>query len=222
MINQKHILIIGGMGPQASIHAHQQIIKECQKITDQLNNNSYPRITHLSINTDDFISDPEKKTKSLQYILECLEEIDIDSVTAGFISCNTAHILFDDIQATTKGKIISIIDTAKECAGAHRVGLVATPTTLKANLYDIKNLLTPDQQSSDNIESIIREVISNGASDNLARRLEIEIEKLKLKGAEQVILGCSELSILGDLLSFDYTIDPINLTIKKILGLKTC
>ncbi len=217
-MTNKHILIIGGMGPQASVYAHHLLLEEFQKTATQLDNSDYPRITHLSINVDDFISDPSKKESSLQYILRCLGEVDLNSVTVGFIACNTAHLIFDDIQKTIDGKLISVIDTVKACVEGRKVGLVATPVTITSRLYDMDNIITPDDSDFKNIELIIRQVISDGPSKNLAHKLEAEVIKLKSKGAEEVILGCSELSILGRYLELDYVVDPMSLIVKKVLS----
>ena len=61
---KKHILIIGGMGPQASIHAHKRLIETFQNKYPNSDNSDYPRITHLSLNVEDFISDETKKGRS--------------------------------------------------------------------------------------------------------------------------------------------------------------
>ena len=80
---QKHILIIGGMGPQASIHAHKRLIETYQEHYQNTGNSDYPRITHLSLNVEDFISDETKKEAAKNYILTCLKEIDMSSVDVG-------------------------------------------------------------------------------------------------------------------------------------------
>ena len=128
MNNSKHILIIGGMGPQASAFAHRRLVEEFQRAHrgGELGNADYPRITHLSINVDDFIADPTKKLDALNYINECLRDINLESVDFGFIACNTAHLLFDDLQQTTGGRLISMIDTVKKFVARQKIGLVAT------------------------------------------------------------------------------------------------
>lgn len=217
MNDSKHILIIGGMGPQASAFAHRRLVEEFQLAhrDGELGNADYPRIMHLSINVDDFIADPGKKLGALNYINACLRDINLESVDCGFIACNTAHLLFDDLQQTTGGRLISMIETVKESVAGQKIGLVATPATISSGLYG--EAIAPDEAGVLKIEEIIRQVISGVPARDLAGGLQIEIEKLKNRGAEKVILGCSELSILGEFINLDYIIDPVTLIARKVI-----
>lgn len=217
MNNSKHILIIGGMGPQASAFAHRHLVEESRRAHrgGELGNADYPRITHLSINVDDFITDPSRKLDALNYINECLRDINLESVDVGFIACNTAHLLFDDLQQTTGGRLVSMIETVKKFVAGQKIGLVATPTTLSSGLYG--EVIVPNEAGVRKIEEIIRQVISGAPAWDLAGGLQIEIEKLKSRGAEKVILGCSELSIVGEFIDLDYIIDPVILTVRAVL-----
>src|SRR5690349_21717498 len=114
----KHILIIGGMGPQASVYAHGLVIKEAAAAGAD-DNDSYPRITHLSINVKDFISQPTYRNEARDYILRCLNEIDLKTVDKAFIACNTAHVLAADIQKETNLPLVSLMDVTTEYFEAH-------------------------------------------------------------------------------------------------------
>lgn len=52
----KNILIIGGMGPQASLLTHKRIIDKAVELGAE-HGKDFPDITHLSVAVDDFISD---------------------------------------------------------------------------------------------------------------------------------------------------------------------
>lgn len=67
----KRIVIIGGMGPQASINLHQKII-EAATSRGARNNNDYPEIMHISIPVVDFISDECKRTSATKQIIASL------------------------------------------------------------------------------------------------------------------------------------------------------
>ncbi|PID33052.1 hypothetical protein CR969_02795 [Candidatus Saccharibacteria bacterium] len=217
----KHILIIGGMGPQASIYAHRKLIENYTKAHQNLSNQDYPRITHLSINVRDFISDPGAKDEARGYILECLSQIDLSSVDAGFVACNTAHLLFDDIQEATGGKLISLIDNVKDylAEAGEDIGIVATPSTIDSKLYGDIARIEPDRRGLDNINQIIRGVIAGGelVIPELLPALKSEIDKLKDEGADKVILGCSELSMFGERLDSQEVIDPIELMVCRLV-----
>ncbi len=67
----KDILIIGGMGPQASLLLHKRILDKAAKL-GAVNGNDFPAITHLSLPIDDFISNPAKAPQALRVIKERL------------------------------------------------------------------------------------------------------------------------------------------------------
>lgn len=224
----KHILILGGMGPQASAYAHSLILKIAAD-NGAVNNEDYPRITHLSVNVKDFISKPTYKNAALKYLGQCLSEIDTSTVNEAFIACNTAHLLKAELEKIGNLRFTSLIDTTAELVAADKklvkVGILATPSTIKSGLYSSKlgsmiELVQPTLQSSVATETIIRDVISCDSSRSeeelLAKRLKNEIDALLKKGAQKVILGCTELSLLGSHLDGSI-IDPLSLTVKKVM-----
>ena len=66
------IVIIGGMGPQASLSLHQRII-DAAVLHGATNNEDFPEITHVSIPVADFIADETNKTFAASQILSALE-----------------------------------------------------------------------------------------------------------------------------------------------------
>ncbi len=71
---KQSILIIGGMGPQASLSIHGRLIKAAVMNGAQ-HNEDFPAITHLSIPVADFISNPVKKSEALTMIMDRLESL---------------------------------------------------------------------------------------------------------------------------------------------------
>lgn len=68
---KRNILIIGGMGPQASIKLHENIIGEAIK-NGARNPEDFPAITHLSLPFKDFIANDTHKRAALDLIKERL------------------------------------------------------------------------------------------------------------------------------------------------------
>ncbi|NCU37549.1 aspartate/glutamate racemase family protein [Candidatus Saccharibacteria bacterium] len=219
----QHILIIGGMGPQASVYAHKRILDIAHE-RYALHNNDYPRITHLSVNVPDFIADDTRKFEALFQLKDAISEISVESVSEGFIACNTAHMLYDDLaKLVGREKLYSIVDETSRHIETLRtpsvkIGLLATPSTIQAELYKVDILPTPEQQ--DVIESCIRGLISNESPRKLYRRLLPVLDDFQRKGATHILLGCTELSILYDILASRYhLIDPVDIIIRKIMRL---
>lgn len=212
----KHILIIGGMGPQASLHAHKRLLECFVERTPEASNASFPRITHLSINVDDFINDSSTKDSAKAYLVNCLKDVNLGSVDTAFIACNTAHLLYDDVKLMLGSVLLSMVQITTNTIDSRGVGILGTPSTLRANIYS-KDLIKPSNESLLRIETIIRRIIQGVNPSILAGDLEAEINELKHKGAEQIILGCTELSIIGSYLDSKCIIDPIELTVAETL-----
>lgn len=83
----QRIVIIGGRGPQASIHAQ----KRLQEIL--IANKKKAEIVHVSLVIDHFFdSKPDLNLSDRQRSLLASLEADV-----GFIACNTAHLFFEEI-----------------------------------------------------------------------------------------------------------------------------
>ncbi len=67
----KKILIIGGMGPQASLILHQKIVEMSVK-KGAKHGNDFPEVTHLSIPVPEFIDKKSELRQALQAIKEQL------------------------------------------------------------------------------------------------------------------------------------------------------
>jgi aspartate racemase len=64
---KRNILIIGGMGPQASLKLHEHIVTKAAE-QGAKNADDFPAITHLSLPFPDFISDEKNKLEALDVI----------------------------------------------------------------------------------------------------------------------------------------------------------
>ncbi len=217
----KHVLIIGGMGPQASVHAHRRLIDAAGRLGAQ-DNEDYPKVTHLSVNVPDFISNMDERDRARDMLLESLKGVDTASVTHAFIACNTAHILFDDIAGVVGAKrMVSLIDATfskiqELGTDKSSVGLLATPSTVRSKLYEVGIL--PNQSEQEDAERIIRRLIANEDPVGVAKDLHEIVKNLKARGATRVILGCTELSMLYPYLEKRDLLDPVECAIDSIIN----
>lgn len=70
----KEILIIGGMGPQASLELHERIL-DVSAEHGAKHGHDFPEITHLSLPVEDFINDSKGKDKALRLITRALHRV---------------------------------------------------------------------------------------------------------------------------------------------------
>lgn len=219
----QHIVIIGGMGPQASIYLHQLIIERAATLGAK-DGKDYPAITHLSVPVDDFISHPSAQNGAYDMIAARLRSIPNLAESNVVIACNTAHLLLPQLRHEFGNIFVSLIDvTTQELLRRDitQCGIMATPTTIQTRLYADAlagvgiTAVVPPVSEQVQLEVAIRAVI---ATDPQASNTVIAIrDKLYQRGAEVVLLGCTELSVLlaGD--SCSTVIDPLQVLVRTLL-----
>jgi aspartate racemase len=122
------------------------------------------------------------------------------------LGANTMHKIADEIQASIKIPIIHVADSvAKDiCShGLKKVGLLGTRYTMQLGFYTDRlarsgiETIIPDQDDVDFINHTIYHEFSKNvfSAETKAAYLDI-ISKLKQRGAEGIILGCTEIPSL--------------------------
>lgn len=224
-MNNQHIIILGGMGPQASLELHRRLIVSAAK-NGAVNGGEYPRITHLSLSVDDFISDQKQSDQALKTISKTLTPFYGDKQAVAIIACNTAHLLLPDLRTMTGMNFASLIDiTIKDVllSDIQSIGILASPTTISTKLYESKlknaglTVINPTKSELEIIEVAIRYVISGNNPDNERPNLQEIIDTMIAKGAEAIILGCTELSVIFSNNPHQSLIDPLHLVVKEQL-----
>jgi aspartate racemase len=135
---------------------------------------------------------------------ECLKKSGVD----GIILCaNTAHLFADKLQETIQLPIIHIgVETAKAVnkQGFKKVGLLGTKFTMEMDFYRKKleeyglEVLIPEKQETrDLIQYVVKEELGRGVIKSTSKEKFIAIANdLIQKGAECIILGCTEIPLL--------------------------
>lgn len=205
MKNKKAIGILGGMGPQASVYTYNMLINLAVTDYQAKNNDDFPEIVLHSIPVPDFISDNTHKIKALKMLKKRVRKINKMDISCLAIACNTAHILLSDLQKVSKVPFISMIDEVVKKISEDKitnVGLLGTLSTIKSGLYqEILNhlqikVIIPDINQFDTLEKIIRNIISGRIKRKDRGELIKLSDSLRKKGAQGIILGCTELPLI--------------------------
>ncbi|MDP3990306.1 MAG: amino acid racemase [archaeon] len=200
----KIVGVIGGLGPEAGCSFYLNVNHKIRKTTTMQ--------PHLVIDNLPVSRDSKSKITMENYslsILELLKEsvkrFNLLKVDFIVIPCNTAHMFIKELREMSSVPIISIIEeTAKECkrSSFKTVGVLSTTNTAKSNLYldELKKqkikLISPEPDEQQFLSKCVRKIVNlEDTSNDKQKMLEI-IQKLKEKGAEAVILGCTELFLL--------------------------
>ena len=123
------------------------------------------------------------------------------------ICANTMHRLADDIAGAVKIPLLHIGDTTAaevKKQGFRTIGLLGTRYTMELDFYRGRlekkhglNILVPDESGRTTIHDVIYHELAHGLVREESRRAYVSvIEDLVGRGAEGVILGCTEIPLL--------------------------
>ena len=201
---KNHLVILGGMGPQASIHLHQLII---EKAAARLSGfNDYPCILHVSLAVPDTIASDDAEDATVLMFDSVCAELPMENAAAVCIACNTAHLFVDKMQKLPKERFVSMIEAVANdaaSAGAHKVGLLGSPLTIQSGLYQDAlaargiEVVTPDATDVNRLNNVIHEVVYGVDPPQLRPVLNEIAGKLEQNGADAILLGCTELPLVG-------------------------
>jgi len=124
------------------------------------------------------------------------------------IATNTMHLVFDRVKKASPIPLISIVDATAEAIKKEKintVGLLGTVFTMERDLYrdglakyGIKTLI-PKKADRDYINKVIFEELCRGMiRDESRNNFKRIIEELTERGAEGIVLGCTEIPLLID------------------------
>lgn len=144
--------------------------------------------------------------KSALILIDAAKKLQIAGADFIVICTNTMHKVADQIQATITIPIIHIADvTAKKLIqqGIKTVALLGTKYTMEQDFYKSKLIdqglivLIPDQEDRNVVNQIIYDELCKGIIKPASKQAYLTIvDKLVERGAQGVILGCTEIGLL--------------------------
>ena len=219
MTAEKIIGIVGGVGPYAGLDLARKILDQTRAGSDQ----EHLPIALLSLpgqisDRTDFLT-AQTRENPAHAIAQVIEKLHaMDAAVVG-IPCNTAHapaifepILADLEQAGCPLQPLHMLREvaaflAEHCPAVRRVGLLATAGTVQSKVYESSlaeggvAVLGPDEPTRQAVHRAIydpRWGIKTNANppSGQARQCLLEaIEELRARGAQAVILGCTEIPL---------------------------
>ena len=213
--------ILGGIGPESTGILYMKIIEKLQKNKLIRDNRDYPQILINSIPAPELIFE-KIKPEDLNEYKKGLEELDKHNLDFIIMACNTIHLFLEELQKGIKTKIISIKEIVKQelyRKGIKNLVVIGTPSTISKGLYYFKDI------SYMEITKIERNIISrsvfeyNHGNKKEAYKVENIVTKYLNKGAESILLGCTELALMLKDKPFP-KIDTIDLLANKIIEIK--
>lgn len=196
--------ILGGMGPQASNKLCEIIVSKALDRSVNREDTEVPEIVLLSVPVPNFVSNKNNMKIAKNMITNRVRLFDTANCDIAGIACNTVHLLLPEIQKHTKVPFVSLPHLVNERIvqiGAKRVGLLATPTTLRSTLYDdaltgieiIRPKLELAKLSEVNIHKKLQGVLTKEEEIHFTNEV---IAFLENENLDLVILGCTELPLV--------------------------
>lgn len=195
--------IVGGMSPESTVTYYQQIVRRHQA---EFQDHNYPRIVIASVSFQKYIAWQHIGAWD-QIGIELEKEFcAVAAAGANFaiLATNTMHKVLPNIKSPIP--VLSILDAVSFFANENRIksiALTGTKFTMSDGFYarGLENngltVLTPTQTQQEVIHRIIYEelIIGRVESSSVDAFAEI-VQRLSDRGAEAVLLGCTELQLL--------------------------
>lgn len=201
-MQKKTVGILGGMGPLATGDLFYKIILHTDAVTDQ---------EHLHILVDNNTGIPDRTAALLgegedpfPYLLESVRILERAGAECLAIPCNAAHCYLPRLREATPLPILDMVELtcrALEAGGVTCAGLLAVTGTIRTGVYHRYceqhgiTLLTPEGRDQDAVMDLIYRGVKAGASHFDTGPILSVVEGLRERGAQTMILGCTELPL---------------------------
>ncbi|RXV60109.1 aspartate racemase [Roseovarius sp. A46] len=206
----KTVGILGGMGPEATILLMQKVMAAVRARDDS---DHVPLLVHQNPQVPSRIKALIEGTGEDPgpTLARMARDLEAGGAQALAMPCNTAHFYAAAVREATALPFLDMLDltaTHLAHAGARRIGMLASPATRLAGVFDApfdNHGLTPVFLRDDAaLLSVIRAVKAGEALSALRPRLRSEAEALIAKGADHLLIACTELSLMSDALPTQY------------------
>ncbi|HSK11439.1 MAG TPA: aspartate/glutamate racemase family protein [Vicinamibacterales bacterium] len=201
----KRIGILGGLTPESTVTYYQHIVHAWQQ---RHHDHRYPEIVIYSVSFQQFENWMEAGDWDAigDALADGIGRLAAAGADFAVMATNTMHLLFDRLQAGSPIPLLSIVDATAASireAGLATVGLLGTRFTMEEPFYaeglrrhGIATLVPTEAERLD-IHRVIMDELSMGRLRDASRARYLEIiAALTARGAQGIVLGCTEIPLL--------------------------
>jgi aspartate racemase len=205
--------VIGGMGPYATLAFFQSVLDHTPAQKDW---------EHLHIVIDNNPKIPSR-TRAFLYgeadpvpmMVESADRLRAAGADFVVLPCNSAHFFLKRVRQLTTAPFIDMIEATSQAvlaAGCKVVGVLGGEVTVKGELYEAQlipmgvDVLQVSDQEQELVRNVIEDAKQNIISGRTHAMLQGLIGLLKERGADGVILGCTEFPLVMPGVTSDCTI----------------
>ncbi|MBI3036104.1 amino acid racemase [Candidatus Woesearchaeota archaeon] len=219
--------VLGGIGPEATGEYYLKLIKGLQQSGLIRDNTDFPYIIVHSIPAPELVG--KNNSQYLEPYKAGLMAIDKSFVDAIIMVCNTIHLHHAELQKETTAPIMDLRQKVKERLardGVKKIAVIGTPSTISEGLYRFDGIdyVVLTEQEIDGLSSAIFKY-NKGEDQETQKRFVENIARQTIgKGAEAVVLGCTEFAVMlkdSDIPKIDTLDVLVDATIDFYRGTKT-
>jgi len=202
----KTIGLIGGMSWESSIEYY-RIIN--QVVRDRLGGVHSARSVMYSVDFAEIelLQHQGRWEEATAMMVDAAHRVERGGADFVVICTNTMHRMAEDVQHAIQIPLLHIADAAADrvrAAGMKTIGLLGTRFTMEQDFYRGRlvekhglDVLIPDEQGREVVHHVIYDelVVGKVLPESRAKFTEI-IASLAARGAEGIILGCTEIGLL--------------------------
>jgi len=198
----KPIGILGGMGPEASVHVYQQLIRLSYAYAAD-NMDCYPHILINNIPKPNIFQRFNEETGI--YLGEQVHILETAGAKAIGVACNSAHYFWSYMQAAVSPEVwlVDMIDeVAKkvEKDGWKQIGILSSTMSRKlyvkaASDHRLDIMPLTDQEQGE-LEGIISRILAGERTAALKAELKTLADRQMEREAQCVVLGCTDLPVI--------------------------
>jgi len=224
MPNYKTIGVIGGMGPAATAAFMQRVI-DLTKAEDDAQ--------HVPLLVDMNPQIPSRIKAIMEgganpgpTLARMAKDLEARGAQALAMPCNTAHYYAGHIEDAANIPLLNMLSLSGEAIRAQarsgKVGMLASPLTDDVGIfrdafaaYDLEVVFPKD---AGNVLSIIRAIKAKGISGEMGRQLSALGRELESDGADCLLIGCSEFSLLAGQVATDLPrFDTVDILAREVI-----
>lgn len=224
----KKLGILGGMGPLATCDLFKKVVENTDAGCDN---------DHIHIIIDNNSSIPDRTAAILQggadplpQMRESLRRLVAAGADVVIMGCNTAHYFYDALgEGCDVERLNMLYETMAylKAGGIKKAGLLASSGTVKSGIYDKAaakygiELVCPDPEEQNAVMGVIYDGVKAGRGDYDTTLFTKAVDSLFRRGAETMILGCTELPLAMEMYHLDFPAADPTLILAKA-AIKAC
>lgn len=213
---KKTIGIVGGMGPLATGDLFQKIVRVTDADCDQNH-------VHVCVDSNTEISDRTAAIichgkNPVPEIVKSAVRLQGMGADVLVMPCNTAHYFYNEIIPFVDIPFLNMLDETADAIlkkGIYKVGLLATDGTIQSGVYEKAfevcgiEIEVPSVENQKYVMDLIYKGVKAGNLTMETKGFSNAIDELFDRGAQTLVLGCTELPVAFELYGFNYpNIDP--------------